>query len=622
MKSKFKKTVIVVATIFTLISCEDFLTIKNPSSINTDNYPATVEQCNMLLTTCYAGVHRPGLYGWLWFPYEMYMFDKTADLFGAESDRVYAIENNTDVNNTNISQTYIDIFKVIRAANETMEGVEKYRLNATTDEQGALDYIYGQALFFRALGYWHGQIFFEIDNVNGKGLPIFRKPPQTIAEMSIPRNKTGECYAFMTEDLEEAARMLAGKNDKYRVGEWAAKGLLAKVCMQAGSNYYTKAKEVMEDIINNSGKSLVSFDIYKDMFYGNEANEFNSESLYEIDMITDIQGIWKTYSMGHSMSVVFGPTFINLDTIGSDRIIIKDPWEKGEYNYPSSVAIARLCAYQNNYMHDSNLKRFGFPISTRPLVVLNPAFDKTVAISLENYPDTYNYPYMVDDANYVTNSVALRKQSDPRLLVCAAQPWVDHGVDYKGRPTLYSSTVGGFEHQDILGWWLKKFTNLNGVEYASAASPEHGRNMSSNANIPVVRLADIYLLYAELMQKLGDDVTALEYVNKVHRRAYNNYANGGKDYTSLTERTKALDANDILANDVIKYERWAELFGEGQWWWDIRRWKLQDNEVNVYKSVILNSIDLVSHGNPYYVQPIPQLEMDRNKGIQQSEGYK
>ncbi len=40
-----------------------------------------------------------------------------------------------------------------------------------------------------------------------------------------------------------------------------------------------KAKSVMEDIINNSGRKLASSQVYKDMFYGNEANEFNSESL-------------------------------------------------------------------------------------------------------------------------------------------------------------------------------------------------------------------------------------------------------------------------------------------------------------------------------------------------------
>lgn len=165
--------------------------------------------------------------------------------------------------------------------------------------------------------------------------------------------------------------------------------------------------------------------------------------------------------------------------------------------------------------------------------------------------------------------------------------------------------------------------NLNGIENASPSSPANGKNYSSDANIPVVRLADIYLLYAECMHNLGDDAAALEYVNKVHRRAYGYSPDSPSpvDYTSLTGRTKALDPTDILANDVIKYERWAELFGEGQWWWDVRRWKLEENEVRVYKEVGAGTVNLTFRGDDYYVQPIPQYELDRNKGMEQSGNY-
>jgi len=77
----------------------------------------------------------------------------------------------------------------------------------------------------------------------------------------------------------------------------------------------------------------------------------------------------------------------------------------------------------------------------------------------------------------------------------------------------------------------------------------------------------------------------------------------------------------MLANDVIKYERWAELFGEGQWWWDVRRWQIGENEVKVYKTVSMGSVNLIWRGNDYYVQPIPQYEMDRNKNMEQSGNY-
>jgi hypothetical protein len=75
-----------------------------------------------------------------------------------------------------------------------------------------------------------------------------------------------------------------------------------------------------------------------------------------------------------------------------------------------------------------------------------------------------------------------------------------------------------------------------------------------------------------------------------------------------------------LHNDVLKYERWAELFAEGQWWFDVRRWEIGPQEVAYYKTT--RSGTLIYSGIGYYVQPIPKTEIERYHGtIKQSEGY-
>ena len=147
-------------------------------------------------------------------------------------------------------------------------------------------------------------------------------------------------------------------------------------------------------------------------------------------------------------------------------------------------------------------------------------------------------------------------------------------------------------------------------------SAPYGKNESSDCNIYVIRLADIYLLYAELL-KDEDPGTALEYVNKVHARAYGD--DHSYDYASLNDRTKAYFDTDPLANDVIRYERWAELFAEGQWWFDIRRYRIGPSEADYYQSTRHGAITW--KGDCSYVQPIPQLEIERNANMQQSEGY-
>ena len=68
--------------------------------------------------------------------------------------------------------------------------------------------------------------------------------------------------------------------------------------------------------------------------------------------------------------------------------------------------------------------------------------------------------------------------------------------------------------------------------------------------------------------------------------------------------------NDPLANDPLKYERWAELFAEGQWWFDIRRWRIGPSEADYYKKTSHGPITW--KGDCSYVQPIPQLELERN----------
>jgi hypothetical protein len=206
---------------------------------------------------------------------------------------------------------------------------------------------------------------------------------------------------------------------------------------------------------------------------------------------------------------------------------------------------------------------------------------------------------------------------DPRILLCTGQPYVDEYINERGQITFYDRSSEVNNRPDLLTWQHRKFTNIRGVEMGPAP---YGKNQSSDANYPIVRLADIYLLYAELI-KDDNPTTALEYINKVHRRAYG-YSPDSPcpyDYQSLNDRTKTADPNDHLAYDVLKYERWAELFAEGQWWWDVRRWKIGPEEANFYQKTRHGSITW--KGDESYVQPIPQLELERNENIQQSQGY-
>src|SRR6202008_1006321 len=67
-----------------------------------------------------------------------------------------------------------------------------------------------------------------------------------------------------------------------RATAWSAKALLGKAYVFTGD--YPNAKTVLLDVINNSGKTLMPFNKYKNAFNGNPNNEFNEESIFEINV--------------------------------------------------------------------------------------------------------------------------------------------------------------------------------------------------------------------------------------------------------------------------------------------------------------------------------------------------
>ena len=120
---------------------------------------------------------------------------------------------------------------------------------------------------------------------------------------------------------------------------------------------------------------------------------------------------------------------------------------------------------------------------------------------------------------------------------------------------------------------------------------------------------------------------ALEYVNKVHRRAYGYDPDSTSpvDYQSLTDRTKTADEDDHLANNPPLYERWAEMFGEMRWWEDVRRLRIGQKEADYYKTVSGPGAakTQIVWKETNYAMPIPTSEFESNpsSGMVQTPGY-
>lgn len=144
---------------------------------------------------------------------------------------------------------------------------------------------------------------------------------------------------------------------------------------------------------------------------------------------------------------------------------------------------------------------------------------------------------------------------------------------------------------------------------------------SSAKNIMVIRLAEMYLTYAEAAVELGQtgNNLAIQYINALRQRAN-------------------LPPVSVLTRELVRRERRSELAMEGLRYWDIKRWdigatalngpvygmrdgtvNMTTGEVTYFNNYILVD-NMVFRPERNYLLPIPQSEIDVS-GVPQNPGY-
>lgn len=198
---------------------------------------------------------------------------------------------------------------------------------------------------------------------------------------------------------------------------------------------------------------------------------------------------------------------------------------------------------------------------------------------------------------FVDQRTAARFGDDPRLYEATLYDYDIETWCTATEPVVFKKvdpTVPGFRY------YQRKYTDFYKVS----------NYVFSNKNVDMIRLGDVYLMYAEVMLNLGDTNTATEYVNKLRRRAwdesdYNAPGTKGEDFTTVTM-------------EILQEERYKELFFENTRWYDLCRWGILEQELAKYPSSNAGAV----HYDPqdYYV-PIPESELRSNPLLRQSKGY-
>jgi hypothetical protein len=148
------------------------------------------------------------------------------------------------------------------------------------------------------------------------------------------------------------------------------------------------------------------------------------------------------------------------------------------------------------------------------------------------------------------------------------------------------------------------YTGHNVRKYLTGLVNSFGTD--SPMNTPVIRYADVLLMYAEALNELGQSAAAEPYLNQVRARA------GLPPVSGL-----GVDA----FRDKVLHERRMELAFEGEWWFDLVR---TGRAIPFLRALGNPDPYGVARGNiqpKHLLFPIPQGERDINPNLTQNEGY-
>src|SRR5690606_16800329 len=142
------------------------------------------------------------------------------------------------------------------------------------------------------------------------------------------------------------------------------------------------------------------------------------------------------------------------------------------------------------------------------------------------------------------------------------------------------------------------------------------RSNQSDDNWPLIRYADVLLMYAEALNEVSaaPPHEAIEYVNQIRRRAFGLPIMGASEHDLTVAKTSDTGA----FREAIQLERRLELAFEGHRWFDLLR-------TDTYEAVMNNYF---GDDSPYHVEayhklyPVPQREIDINPLLKpNNEGY-
>ncbi|WP_316823817.1 RagB/SusD family nutrient uptake outer membrane protein [Pedobacter miscanthi] len=157
------------------------------------------------------------------------------------------------------------------------------------------------------------------------------------------------------------------------------------------------------------------------------------------------------------------------------------------------------------------------------------------------------------------------------------------------------------------------YTGYNFKKYLDPASLVSGLEFDAPQDYSIIRYAEILLAYAEAKNEVsGPDASIFAALDDIRDRA------------GMPPINQTLNNTKEKLREVIRNERRIELAGEGQRYFDIRRWNIAANVMKTPKDIANVIVQDRIWDSKFILMPYPQLALDKNKNLkaaQSAKGY-
>ncbi len=451
------------------------------------------------------------------------------------------------------------------------------------------------------------------------GLPIIDHSYEVTDDLSyyqVARGTVEETVDFMTNLLDEAAEVLPWSLDADDISNWdgrwtkaAVEGLKCKILVFAASPLFNDDEPYCTEEPQDAVENL-------NVWYGSYKSSLWDECLAACQTFINDLNSNGVYSL--------------VEAAGTDVDDYRDAYRTAYFTRGSGgdnpeLLMSTRVRYSYSYNSQWN---YYFPQSSQ-----QGAFTPTQEF-VEMFPMSDGTPFSWDNEEDVANMFTDR---DPRLYETVL---VD-GADYQGRKA--ELWVGGRE----AGQNAAQETGQYATGYALYKyNLDFSENLNTPTQWPYLRLAEVYLIYAEALLQTGDYANAIAWVDKIRARVGLGgleASNPDKDMYDkdtlleeiLRERACELGMEDVRLFDMIRYKR-EDLFtkqlhgllmyradGVEDSWSDKDDGTSRPTEFTYETFELTNSSRSwwTSFSPKWYLSAFPPSEVNKDYGLVQNPGW-